>query len=147
MVESKYRGRRVDTYVILGLGEWVYGSLVIRNCDGYPREYIYNSSVDETEIYECGEDAKVPLSSLFIPVHPDTVGQYITKDRKDNDIYTGSRVKLFGVPSDAQEGIVVYDDEEAMFRVDVGTEEYCPFIPKEVEVISEAQALNKKGGE
>ena len=61
--------------------------------------------------------------------------QCIAKDRDDNDKYIGSRVKLFDVPSDARDGIVVYDEEEAMFRVDVGTEEYCPLIPREVEVI------------
>lgn len=72
---------------------------------------------------------------IVFEVIKETVNQYITKDRNGDEIYLASKIRLFDVPNDARNGIVVFDEEEAMFRVDVGTDEYCPFIPKEVEVI------------
>lgn len=67
IMEYKFRGKRVDN------DEWVTGSLITRNFDGQPRSYIYDCTVDETEIYEYDRDAKYPLKELFIEVLPESI--------------------------------------------------------------------------
>jgi len=69
MRPTEFRGLRKD-----GTG-WEEGSLVLRRCDGVIRTYIYNSSVDETELEEYDRNGRHSLKELFIEVIPETVGQ------------------------------------------------------------------------
>jgi len=89
MREIEFRGKRKDN------NEWVYGSLITRKRDGYKRTYIYDSSIDETEIDEYSEDSKQSLKSLFTEVIPESVGQYIgLLDKNERRLFEGMIVQF-----------------------------------------------------
>ena len=116
--ERKYRGKRVD------IGEWAYGYYVkatdgafIMELDCYALNFLkpeYNyqamgcgledrNITDRYQAMEHGWVGAVDTCSQnhpeFVEVRPETVGQYITKDKYDNDVWLGSKVKLFDVPT------------------------------------------------
>lgn len=83
------------------------------------------------------EDSSL-LKGLNEPKIPDGVlcRRFVSIDRNSTPIFVGDEVKLSNYYScDAQHGKVVYDDEAALVRIDVGTEEYVLLNPREVELI------------
>ncbi len=67
MKEINFKGRRKDN------NEFVYGPLILRNCDGFERAYIYDADWDETEIVDYDDLGKIHLKECFIEVIPRTV--------------------------------------------------------------------------
>ncbi len=63
--------------------------------------------------------------------------QYWGKDCNNNDIYVNDRVVPHASSNrtDAMRGIIIFDEEEGTYRVDVGTEEFLMVRPCECEVI------------
>ena len=140
MEMREFRGKRVDN------GEWVYGYYFIAPI---------THETGECAHYLCADDSPgrdklrylISQEGVTFDVIPETVGQYIAKDKFDNKIYINSKVKIHDyshINCDAQRGTLVYDEKEAMFRIEVGTEEYVPLIPREVEVIETPELLEQQ---
>ena len=120
--DIKFRGKRVNN------GEWMYGYYAVdllENEDSGRIHYIIPFS-KRLELYH-------PLH--WVKVRPETVSQYWGKDRKDKDIYVGDEVLIFQDLTDAQRGILVFDEDEGVYRFDLGTEEFLMIRPCQCEVI------------
>lgn len=132
----QYRGKTKD-------GKWVkgwpipIGDRIVMILD----EWIGDTS--EFDPFENMLNEYTEVITSLAEVLPETVGQETgAKDRNNQPIWEKDEVMIFGDYTDAQRGIVIYDEEEATFRLDVGTEEYCPFFPREVKVIENKDLLN-----
>lgn len=99
MRETKFRGKRKDNE------EWVYGSLWIkkRANTSWKKHYIWT------------------LDTKWYEVVPETVGQFVCKDKKAKDAFAGDKVKVwyeFSVGRyEAEEGILRWDEREMMWMV------------------------------
>lgn len=111
----KIRGKRKDN------GEWIEGNLISRKCDGFAHNYIYDSSVDETEIYEYCENSKYPLKDLFIEVIPKTVSIYVGLF-SNVDIWEHSIIVIDSqeIGGDKITGEVVFNNDQTLSNLEWG---------------------------
>lgn len=103
-------------------GEWVYGLLPFRNKIRVFTTHKWNDEGEERE-YDTTED---------LSVLPETVGQWVTNDKKGRDIFEGDVVKSY-IDDEVPCGIIKYED--ACFYVDIrngydamAIEEYEPIV-------------------
>lgn len=103
MREIKFRGKRVDN------GEWVYGDLA-KYLDGSP--FIMPKPYFATRDL-CDEDERgLPILSDemalggFISVIPETVGQFIGKNKSGQEFFEGDIT---------EQGVILYSEEKSVF--------------------------------
>ena len=120
---TKFRGKSLST------GEWVYGSLVIEEYENnITYAIVTDTSFEEQRYSRCGGDVEL-YATAFI-VDPNTVGQYINIDDKDEkEIYERDFVQdKFNNIGEVKVGHYEYDSKFHLGVHIVFTDKsICPF--------------------
>lgn len=130
MREIIFRGKRIDD------GEWVFGFLSKGRLQGYENNTL-QPCIDR-------EEKGVMISSV---VDPETIGQYINReDKNENMIFEGDIVLGKTFDDKYFSGIVKFDN--ASFYIDeCGTTSYYAWIDYEVEVLDNIYDVLEPGAD